>query len=292
MDNNYPLQQVDNSAMQNSNQHVVHIQGTEHYQEVFSMAERNECYEACIKGCGSCTGSLAAWGCSCCSCCCGDGGYQQIAESHFGVIKEFGKFTKVLPSGLHFVNPLSEEIIMVDRREMVVDLKQQNIMTKDNVYVRIDAVVYYHIEDSYKALFSVQSYQDAIVEIAKTSLRDVCGHHTLQDTLETKEKMAAHIKELIETPTFNWGITITRVLIQDIIFSPELQQNLSSAATAKRIAESKIISAQADVDSAKLLREASDILNTPAAMQMRYLDSMTSLAKGNNTKIIFMPGNQ
>jgi len=86
-------------------------------------------------------------------------------------------------------------------------------MTKDNVYATIDAVVYYHIEDACKALFSIQDLKAAIVEIAKTSLRDVFGHTLLQEALETKEKMAAKIKELIEPPTFDWGVTITRVLI-------------------------------------------------------------------------------
>jgi len=252
--------------------------------EVFSVAERNETYEGCIKSIGNCFGFCGTWLCCCAS------PYQQIPESHYGIIKEFGKFTKVLPSGQHYINPLAEKLTMVDRREMVINLSKQHIMTKDNVYVTIDAVVYYHIEDAYKSLFSVQSVEAAIIEIAKTTLRDVFGHTMLQEALETKEKMASHIRELIEHPTFAWGVTITRVLIQEIIFSQELQLNLSAAATAKRLAEGKIIAAQADVDSAKLLREASDILNTPAAMQMRYLDAMTGLAKGSNTKIIFMPG--
>jgi len=179
---------------------------------------------------------------------------------------------------------------LVDAREKVIDLKKQSIMTKDNVNVTIDAVVYYRIEDAYRALYSVQNVEQAVAEIAKTTLRDVFGHTLLQEALETKEKMARYIRETIEKPTYNWGVTITRVLIQEIIFSKDLQQNLSSAATAKRIAEGKIISAQADVDSAKLMREAAEQLNTRAAMQIRYLDALTTLAKAGNTKVIFMPG--
>lgn len=252
--------------------------------EQYSIAERSPCYESCIKCCGNCQGQCMAW-----VCCGSGGGFQLIQESHLGIVLEFGRYVKTLPSGQHFVNPMSETLVQVDRREKVIDLKKQAVMTKDNVNITIDAVVYYHIEDPYKALFAVENVELAIAEIAKTTVRDVFGHVLLQEALETKEKMAAHIKEIIEKPTYNWGTTITRVLIQEIIFSKELQSNLSAAATAKRMAEGKIINAQADVDSAKLMREASDILNTPAAMQIRYLDALTSLAKANNTKIIFMP---
>jgi len=101
--------------------------------------------------------------------------------------------------------------------------------------------------------------------------------------------MADHIRSLIDKPTAHWGIDCSRVLIQEILFSHDLQVNLSAAATAKRVAEAKIILAQADVESAKLMREASDALNTPAAMQIRFLDTILDLAKAENTKIVIMP---
>mmetsp|Transcript_10539 Transcript_10539/g.14776 ORF Transcript_10539/g.14776 Transcript_10539/m.14776 type:complete len:274 (+) Transcript_10539:78-899(+) len=255
------------------------------FEEKYSQSEKNPCYESCIKCCGNFCGFFNTWIC----CCCGNSPYKEVPESNLGIVTEFGKYSKSLKAGLHYINPLSEMVIFVDQRERVIDLKKQSIMTKDNVNITIDAVVYYHIEDAYRSLFAVENVEVAIREIAKTTLRDVFGNVMLQEALETKEKMAAQIKEIIEKPTFNWGTTITRVLIQEIIFSKDLQNNLSAAATAKRIAEGKIINAQADVNSAKLMREASDILNTPAAMQIRYLESLTTLAKAPNTKIIFMP---
>ncbi len=255
--------------------------------EKYSTAERNECYEGVVRCYGNCCGNFTTWACACCEGC---SAYKTVPESQYGVVKEFGKFIKVLPPGLHYLNPIVETLTLVDAREKVIDLKKQSIMTKDNVNVTIDAVVYYRIEDAYRALYSVQNVEQAVAEIAKTTLRDVFGHTLLQEALETKEKMARYIRETIEKPTYNWGVTITRVLIQEIIFSKDLQQNLSSAATAKRIAEGKIISAQADVDSAKLMREAAEQLNTRAAMQIRYLDALTTLAKAGNTKVIFMPG--
>jgi len=255
------------------------------FEEKYSTAERNECYETMVKCYGNCCGTLTTWICVCCP-----NPYKSVPESNYGVVKEFGKYLKTLKPGLHYINPIVETLELVDAREKLIDLNKQSIMTKDNVNVTIDAVVYYKIEDAYRALFSVQNVEFAVAEIAKTTLRDVFGHTLLQEALETKEKMAKYIRETIEKPTYNWGVTITRVLIQEIVFSKELQQNLSAAATAKRIAEGKIISAQADVDSAKLMREASEQLNTKAAMQIRYLDALTTLAKAGNTKVIFMPG--
>ena len=252
--------------------------------EDYSVAERNETYEGLRRGCGRCCGFINAWICICCT-----SPYHQIPEYNYGVIQEFGKFTKVLPPGLHYVNPFTERITYIDKREQVIDLKKQTIMTKDNVNLIIDAVVYYHIHDVYRAIFHVEDCRSAILEIAKTAVRDVFGHTMLQESLEQKEKMANHVKELVEKPTFNWGVSIARVLIQEILFSADLQSNLSSAATAKRTAEARIISAQADVESAKLMREASDSLNTPAAMQIRYLDAVTGLAKAHNTRVIIMP---
>ena len=254
-------------------------------QESYSTAERNECYEAIVRFYGNCCGAVTTWCCVCCP-----NPYKSVPESHYGVVKEFGKFTKVLSPGLHYLNPVVESLTLVDAREKLIDLKKQSIMTRDNVNVAIDAVVYYKTEDACRALFSVENLEQAVGEIAKTALRDVFGHTLLQEALETKDKIATHIREIIEKPTYNWGVTITRVLIQEIQFSKELEKNLSSAATAKRIAEGKIISAQADVDSAKLMREASDQLNTRAAMQIRYLDALTTLARAQNTKVIFMPG--
>jgi len=276
--------------MDSSLTHIVHPSEEKKpakHVEKYSVAERNECYEGLVRCWGNCTGTFKTWACTCCEDC---SAYKTVPESHVGVVKEFGKFTKVLPAGLHYLNPVVETMTLVDSREKILDLSKQSIMTKDNVNVVIDAVLYYKIKDPYRALFCVQNLEQAVGEIAKTALRDVCGNIVLQDLLETKEKIAKYLTQTIEKPTYVWGVDITRVLLQEIIFSKDLQKSLSSAASAKRIAEGKIISAQADVDSAKLMREAAEQLNTRAAMQIRYLDALTSLAKAGNTKVIFMPG--
>ncbi|KAF9957367.1 hypothetical protein BGZ70_009533 [Mortierella alpina] len=180
----------------------------------------------------------------------------------------------------------------VDIKIQIADIPQQVIMTKDNVNVQIDSVLYWHIINPSQSVFGVSNVQAALIERTQTTLRHILGMRVLQELIENREAIGEEIQEVIDAPARNWGVKVESVLIKDITFSKELQESLSSAAQAKRMAESKVIGAQAEVDSAKLMRAAADILNTPAAMQIRYLETMTSMAKGSNTRVIFMPTQQ
>jgi erythrocyte band 7 integral membrane protein len=252
--------------------------------ETVSDSERNEFYEGCLRNCGNCKGWLNTW-----VCICNDSPYKKIPEGNFGVIQEFGVFLKIVPPGFQYINPSTQTLVLVDRREKTVDLRKQNLLTKDNVTVLIDAVIYYKVLNPYRSQFEIENLDFAIKEIARTTLKDVMGNTLLQEAFENREHMAIQIRDFIDRPAISWGVDVTRVLLQEIILSMDLQTQLSTAATTKRSAEGKIIMAQADVDSAKLMREASDILNTPAAMQIRYLDAITGLAQAANTKVVFMP---
>ena len=245
----------------------------------------DDCYVKCQDACGNFCGCIATW--ICCLCCTPP--YRRISEGTVGIKTRFGRYKGVYPAGLLFVNSCSEDLIIVDKREQVLDLRQQRVITKDNISVIIDAVVYYQIEHAYRAVYNVENLQYAVKEMASTSLRDVFGITTLQEALEDRDKSAEHLYEIIAKPCATWGVRVKRVLLQEILFTPELQRTLSSAATAKRLAESKVIGAQADVQAAKLMRNASDILNTPSAMQIRYLDSITNIGKVGNPKILFFP---
>jgi erythrocyte band 7 integral membrane protein len=206
-----------------------------------------------------------------------------------GVVQEFGKFSKLYASGLYYVNPCTETMTFVDKRERVMDIRKQIVMTRDNLNCVVDAVVYYRIEDSYKSLFSIGDLKYGLFELCHTALRDVFGMITLQEALEDRDKVAGHLQENMDLACQRWGVDVTRCLIQEILFTDELQGSLSTAATAKRQAESKIIGAQADVQAARLMRTSADILNTPAAMQVRFLETLTSLGKVGNPKVLFFP---
>jgi len=247
--------------------------------------ESNPCYESTLSGCGVCTGFWKTWVC-CCLC---DSPYKIVDEGTVAVVQEFGKFSKLYSPGLYYVNPCTETMVFVDKRERVKCIRGQTVMTRDNVNVIIDAVIYWQIDNTYKSLFSVKDLEFSIEELTHTSLRDVFGVTTLQEALEDRERVAEHLLDLLKVPTGNWGAVAKRVLIQEIMFTKDLQDTLSAAATAKRLAESKIIGAQADVQAAKLMRNASDILSTGAAMQIRYLDSLSLIAKAGNPKVVFFP---
>lgn len=171
-------------------------------------------------------------------------------------------------------------------------MRHQSLITKDNVTIVIDAVVYFKVVDPFKAQFVISNLELAIREMSKTTLKEVMGGVLLQDAFEKRETLSAKIRDIIDPPTDAWGVHVTRVLIQEINLSRDLQQNLSSAATAKRQAEGKIIQAQADVTSAKLMKKASVLLESQAAMQIRYLDSITALASSRNSKVVLMPSMQ
>jgi len=184
---------------------------------------------------------------------------------------------------------MTEKLVRVDIKIQLADIPQQVIMTKDNVNVSIDSILFFHVVNPQQSVFGVSDVRSALIERTQTTLRHILGMRVLQELTENREAIGEEIQEVIDGPARAWGVKVESVLIKDISFSKELQESLSSAAQAKRIAEAKVIGAQAEVDSAKLMRAAADILNTPAAMQIRYLETMTNMAKGSNTRVIFMP---
>lgn len=169
------------------------------------------------------------------------------------------------------------------------EVPKQVCMTKDNVTLNLTSVIYYHIVSPHKAAFGIANVRQALVERTQTTLRHVVGARALQDVIERREEIAQSIGEIIEDVAAEWGVQVESMLIKDIIFSQELQESLSMAAQSKRIGESKIIAAKAEVESAKLMRQAADILSSAPAMQIRYLEAMQSMAKSANSKVIFLP---
>lgn len=163
-------------------------------------------------------------------------------------------------------------------------------MTKDNVTLHLTSVIYYHITSPHKAAFGISNVRQALIERTQTTLRHVVGARVLQDVIERREEIAQSIGEIIEDVAAGWGVKVESMLIKDMIFSNELQDSLSMAAQSKRIGESKVIAARAEVESAKLMRQAADILSSAPAMQIRYLEAMQAMAKSANSKVIFLPG--
>ncbi|CAK7203709.1 hypothetical protein SEUCBS139899_006453 [Sporothrix eucalyptigena] len=242
-------------------------------------------YGSMINGLGSCIGTLGAV--PCCICC--PNPYKSVGQGNVGLVTKFGRFYKAVDPGLVKVNPLSERLIQVDVKIQIVEVPKQVCMTKDNVTVHLTSVIYYHIVSPHKAAFGIANVRQALIERTQTTLRHVVGARVLQDVIERREELAQSIGEIIEDVAAGWGVQVESMLIKDIIFSQELQESLSMAAQSTRIGESKIIAAKAEVESAKLMRQAADILSSAPAMQIRYLEAMQAMAKSANSKVIFLP---
>ncbi|KAI9791188.1 MAG: hypothetical protein M1816_004180 [Peltula sp. TS41687] len=239
-----------------------------------------------VNSLGTCVGTLGSIpGCVICP-----DPYKSIMQGNVGLVTKFGRFTRAVDPGLVRINPLSEKLHQVDVKIQIVEVPQQTCMTKDNVTLHLTSVIYYHITSPHKAAFGIANIRTALVERTQTTLRHVVGARVLQEVIERREEIAQSIGEIIEDVAHGWGVQVESMLIKDIIFSNELQDSLSLAAQAKRVGESKIIAARAEVESAKLMRQAADQLNSKAAMQIRYLEAMQAMAKTSNSKVIFMPG--
>ena len=227
--------------------------------------------------------------------------YKPVSQGNVGLVTKFGRFYRAVDPGLVKINPLSEKLIQVDVKIQIVgmsnlythsssglanilstEVPKQVCMTKDNVNLQLTSVIYYHITSPHKAAFGISNIRQALVERTQTTLRHVVGARVLQDVIERREEIAQSIGEIIEDVASGWGVQVESMLIKDIIFSNELQDSLSMAAQSKRIGESKVIAARAEVESAKLMRQAADILSSAPAMQIRYLEAMQAMAKTAN----------
>ncbi|EXJ87902.1 hypothetical protein A1O1_04829 [Capronia coronata CBS 617.96] len=242
-------------------------------------------YGSMINSLGNCIGFCGAI--PCCIIC--PNPYKPVSQGNVGLVTKFGRFYRAVDPGLVKINPLSERLIQVDVKIQIVEVPRQVCMTKDNVTLNLTSVIYYHITSPHKAAFGISNIRQALVERTQTTLRHVVGARVLQDVIERREEIAQSIGEIIEDVASGWGVQVESMLIKDIIFSNDLQDSLSMAAQSKRIGESKVIAARAEVESAKLMRQAADILSSAPAMQIRYLEAMQAMAKTANSKVIFLP---
>lgn len=242
-------------------------------------------YGSMIDTLGRCIGTCGAV--PCCIVC--PNPYKPVAQGNVGLVTKFGRFARAVDPGLVKVNPLSEQLIQVDVKIQIVEVPKQVCMTKDNVNLTLTSVIYYHITSPHKAAFGISNIRMALIERTQTTLRHVIGARVLQDVIERREEIASSIREIIDDTATGWGVAVESMLVKDIIFSQELQDSLSMAAQSKRTGEAKVISARAEVESAKLMRQAADILSSAPAMQIRYLEAMQAMARTANSKVIFLP---
>jgi regulator of protease activity HflC (stomatin/prohibitin superfamily) len=241
-------------------------------------------YGSMMQSLGACIGF-----CGAIPCCPLPNPFKEVRQGSVGLVSRFGQFYKAVDPGLAQVNVCTESLRVVDVKIQIISIGRQTVITRDNVNVEIDSVIYFQIANPYRAAFGIADLRQALMERAQTTLRHVVGARAVQSVVTEREAIAFEIAEIVGDVADKWGVAIEGILIKDIIFSPEVSASLSSAAQQKRIGESKVIAARAEVDAARLMRQAADILASPAAMQIRQLEALQQMAKTAGSKVVFVP---
>ena len=214
---------------------------------------------------------------------------RRLLEYERGVVFRLGR---LMPAprgpGITFVIPLIEQMVKVDMRTITMDIPPQDVITKDNVSVKLNAVLYFRVVDPSRAIVQVENYLFATSQLAQTTLRSVCGQEELDDLLSEREKINSRLQEIIDAHTDPWGIKVSLVEIKHIDLPQEMQRAIARQAEAERERRAKVINAEGEFQAAQRLADASAIIEQhPVALQLRYLQTLSEVATENNSTTLF-----
>jgi len=211
-----------------------------------------------------------------------------LNEYERGVIFRLGRVIKAKGPGLIILIPVVDKMTKVSMRLVAMDVDPQDVITMDNVSVKVNAVIYFRVIDAIKAVVEVESYNYAISQLAQTTLRSVCGQADLDELLSAREKINSHLQEILDTQTDPWGIKVATVELKHIDLPTEMQRSMAKQAEAERERRAKVINAEGEFQAATKLAEASEIIRGhPMALQLRYLQTMREMSAEQNTTMIF-----
>jgi regulator of protease activity HflC (stomatin/prohibitin superfamily) len=211
-----------------------------------------------------------------------------LREYKRGVVFTLGRFTGVKGPGLILLVPFVQQMVRVDLRIMVLDVPTQDVISRDNVSVRVNAVIYFRVMDAEKAIIQVEDFYAATNQLAQTTLRSVLGKHELDEMLAERDKLNADIQEILDAQTDAWGIKVTTVEIKQVDLNEVMVRAIARQAEAERERRAKIINAEGEQQAAQKLFEAAQILSqAPEAMQLRYLSTLNVLAGEKSSTIVF-----
>jgi len=215
-------------------------------------------------------------------------GIKVVNQYERGVVLTLGKFTGIRQPGLKYVFPVIQRMIKVDIRTNTIDIPKQEVITKDNVTIGVDAVVYFNVADAEKAILEITNYIYATSQFAQAALRDVSGNVELDSLLGKRDEISQQIKQIVDSETEKWGINIDSVKVQNIELPQDMKRAMAKQAEAERERRAKIIAAEGEAMSAAKLGEAADIIQShPIALQLRNLQVLTEIAVEKNSTIIF-----
>ncbi|MCZ6782507.1 MAG: slipin family protein [Proteobacteria bacterium] len=215
-------------------------------------------------------------------------GFRILKEYERGVIFRLGRFNGVKSAGLKWIIPGVDRMVRVSLREIVMDVPAQEVITRDNVSVRVNAVLYFRVLHPEKAVIQVENYLYGTSQLSQTTLRSVCGQGELDDLLADRERINQQLQEIIDLQTEPWGIKVRAVELKQIDLPQEMQRAMAKQAEAEREKRSKVIHADGEFQAAQRLADASAVLaSQPAALQLRYLQTLSEIATENSTSIVF-----
>ncbi|AVH33944.1 slipin family protein [Vibrio fluvialis] len=214
--------------------------------------------------------------------------FRILREYERGVIFFLGRFQKVKGPGLIIVIPVIQQMVRVDLRTVVMDVPSQDVISRDNVSVRVNAVIYFRVVDSQKAIINVENYLQATSQIAQTTLRSVLGQHELDEMLANREMLNADIQAILDARTEGWGIKVSNVEIKHVDLNESMIRAIARQAEAERTRRAKVIHASGEMEaSEKLVEAANRLAAEPNAILLRYLQTLTEIAGEKSSTILF-----
>ncbi len=215
-------------------------------------------------------------------------GVRVLTEYERGVIFRLGRFAGVKTAGLKWISPGVDRMVRIGLREIVMDVPPQEVITRDNVSVKVNAVLYFRVLHPEKAVIQVENYLYGTSQLAQTTLRSVCGQAELDELLAERETINQKLQQIIDDQTEPWGVKVRAVEVKQIDLPQEMQRAMAKQAEAEREKRSKVIHADGEYMAAQRLQEAASVLAVePAALQLRYLQTLAEIATEHSSSIIF-----
>jgi len=211
-----------------------------------------------------------------------------LPEYERGVVFFLGRFQGVKGPGLILVIPVIQQVVRVDLRVITLDVPSQDVISKDNVTVRVNAVLYFRVIDPERAIIRVEDFGSATSQLAQTTLRSVLGKHDLDEMLSERDKLNVDIQEILDTQTEEWGIKVANVEIKHVDLNESMIRAIARQAEAERERRAKVIHAEGELQASKKLVEAADVMSTNSgAMQLRYMQTLADMSSSNSSTIVF-----
>jgi regulator of protease activity HflC (stomatin/prohibitin superfamily) len=213
---------------------------------------------------------------------------KQINQYEHGLLFTMGRFTKTLNPGWRIVVPIFQSMSKVDMRVKAVDVPNQKAITKDNISVGVNAVIYYKVADASKAILAVENYYYAVSQLAQTTMRNVVGEVELDELLSQREAISEKIRAIVDHVSDNWGIKVDNVELKDIVLPEDMERTIAKQAEAEREKRAVIIQSQGEVAAAENMSKAADMLaNSPGALHLRTLQSINDISSDKSNTIVF-----